>query len=276
MSNKFKNIVIATDLDGTFFGSKATLVQRNLDSVKYFCENGGHFTVSTGRLPLFVLRAMPNVADIINMPAVTGNGTCLYDFSYGCTLKSVFMPSELPKRIIDFMDGFGKDITCRVTTADGFIFESLDNKHALWQYEHFSKNMKGYLLPRAEWSDFEVYKVNIIGEKDEIAVLYPHISKEFGEVATVTRSGYSDVEIMPAKTSKARLLRELIDEYFNFPITLCALGDMDNDLEMLRIADIAACPQNANDTVKQICKYCLCPNTEGVVSDLIDILDKTM
>jgi hydroxymethylpyrimidine pyrophosphatase-like HAD family hydrolase len=42
---------------------------------------------------------------------------------------------------------------------------------------------------------------------------------------------------------------------------------------MLRLADISACPSNANDNVKAICKHCLCSNDEGVIADLIDLLD---
>ena len=37
MAKKFENILIASDLDGTFFGSKTHLVERNLEKIKYFC-----------------------------------------------------------------------------------------------------------------------------------------------------------------------------------------------------------------------------------------------
>jgi hypothetical protein len=43
---------------------------------------------------------------------------------------------------------------------------------------------------------------------------------------------------------------------------------------MLGLADIAACPANANDNVKAICKHHLCSNDEGVIGDLIDLLDR--
>ena len=51
--SKFENIVIASDLDGTYFATGTKLVERNLERVRYFCENGGHFTFATGRLPIF-------------------------------------------------------------------------------------------------------------------------------------------------------------------------------------------------------------------------------
>ena len=35
MSKKFENIFIASDLDGTFFGSKSHFVERNLERIKY-------------------------------------------------------------------------------------------------------------------------------------------------------------------------------------------------------------------------------------------------
>ena len=97
---KFDKLVIATDLDGTFFGSGATLVQRNLDAVKYFTENGGHFTVSTGRFPYHVRVVFPQVADYITIPAVTCNGSCIYDFAKDATIRVMTIPWELMIDII--------------------------------------------------------------------------------------------------------------------------------------------------------------------------------
>ena len=76
---KFENIVIASDLDGTFFGSRQYLLERNTDRVRYFCENGGHFTIATGRVPLFIKTPIPEPEKLINMPAVMGNGGCVYE-----------------------------------------------------------------------------------------------------------------------------------------------------------------------------------------------------
>ena len=45
----FEGCLLVSDLDGSFFGSGTSLPQRNLDAVRYFMDNGGLFTIATGR-----------------------------------------------------------------------------------------------------------------------------------------------------------------------------------------------------------------------------------
>ena len=46
------------------------------------------------------------------------------------------------------------------------------------------------------------------------------------------------------------------------------------DLEMLRAADVAVCPENAIDSVKEICDLCLCDHKQGVIADLIEHIER--
>ena len=45
----FDGILILSDLDGTLLNSSAEISQRNIDTVKYFMDNGGKFSFATGR-----------------------------------------------------------------------------------------------------------------------------------------------------------------------------------------------------------------------------------
>ena len=56
--------------------------------------------------------------------------------------------------------------------------------------------------------------------------------------------------------------------------TLVCIGDFYNDVPMLEIADIAACPDNAPDDIKAMCNIVTCNNNEGALADLIEILEK--
>ena len=48
----FSDILLITDLDGTFFGAGGKLVPRNLEALARFRAGGGQFTIATGRLHL--------------------------------------------------------------------------------------------------------------------------------------------------------------------------------------------------------------------------------
>lgn len=271
---KFENIVIASDLDGTYLADGSKLVQRNLDRVRYFCENGGHFTFATGRLPIFTRKAMPDAHELVNLPAITGNGTCLYDYHVGKPLEEHFIDTDMFCEVAELVNELAPDLGFRGVTLDGFVLPGLENRHNVREYNYFPDFMKKRLLPMEQWKSLDVYKVNIMGEKDDLESLYPVLCREFSDRFTVSRAGIFAIEVMPFGTSKAKMLKKMVNERFGENVMLCTVGDHDNDLEMHSVSDLPVCPANANDAVKSICKHILCDNNSGVIGDLIDMLDK--
>ena len=273
MAKKFENIFIASDLDGTFFGSKTHLVDRNLDRIKYFCENGGRFTFATGRLPLFIKRPIPHPESIVNFPAVMGNGTCLYDYQNQKALEEHFLDSSLVAEIEDFLiKETGFEAAIRATYSEGVVFSTLENNALKREFETFPEYVERVVCSAKNWGDYNLYKANIRGNVDIIQEMYPRIKAQFGDVFTVTTSANTMIELMPLGISKASMLAD-IKERLDKNTVLCTVGDYDNDLEMHSIADLPVCPSNANDAVKSICKLQLCSNDEGVIADLIDYFD---
>ena len=273
---KFKNIVIASDIDGTFLGSGSKTIPRNLEKIKYFCDNGGHFTFATGRLPIFMRKSLPYTKDVVNMPVVTGNGTCLYDFQKEVSVEDHFMTFENCMDLVRYCKELDPSLGFRGTMYDGFVVNSLDNAYDRREYENLSDFMNKRILPFEEWGQFDIYKTNVMGNSEKLKEIFPLLVERFSEEMNVSRAGYSAIEVMPYGTSKAIMLKGAVDRMFGKNVMLCTVGDHDNDLEMHSVADLAVCPANANDRVKDICKLCLCDNNHGVVADLIDYLDKTV
>ena len=102
------------------------------------------------------------------------------------------------------------------------------------------------------------------------------IKERFGDVFEVTTSSHTLIEIIAKGRTKAVMIGEMSDVCFEGkerPI-IFACGDYDNDIAMLSAADVAVCPSNASDSVKEICDLCLCHHTEGLIGALIDEMDK--
>ena len=273
---KFENIVIASDLDGTYLGKRSVLVERNLERVRYFCENGGHFTFATGRLPLFVKMAAPNASELINMPAITGNGSCLYDFSLECSIEESFIDTEVFFELAEFLKKESEEVGFRGVTPKGIVIPDLENGYSRREYYYLPDFMEKTVADMRQWRGMDIYKVNIMDTQERLQKWYVELIEKFSDSFTVSRAGYSVIEVMPKNTSKAKMLKKTVAELFGDGVTLCALGDHDNDLEMLSMVDLPVCPSNANDSVKGICKYQLCSNSEGVVADLIDMIDRQL
>ena len=68
-------------------------------------------------------------------------------------------------------------------------------------------------------------------------------------------------------------MKRLIDLYGLEGYRIVAMGDYDNDMEMLRLADVSACPCNAQSCVRDICDIVTESDCEGgSVADVIDMV----
>ncbi len=273
MSGKFESILIASDMDGTFLGQDGSIPLRNIQSVKYFTENGGSFTFATGRSVSQLLRAVPNAAELCNMPVVICNGASLYDLGQTRELERYLIDPCVAEELYAFVEAFGEPIGMRVGTDGEFYYSTLNNPYIREDAEIWGQGEKS-VLPVSEWRKHSIYKIALRGEEEILARLRPRLEQVFGGRLAITQSVNTLIDIQGAGRTKAALLQTFVRDYFDRPMTLCVIGDYDNDLEMLSIAALPCCPSNALDSVKAICKREFCSCDEGAIADLIDYLDQ--
>jgi Cof subfamily protein (haloacid dehalogenase superfamily) len=275
---KFEKIVIATDLDGTFFGSGATLVQRNLDAVKYFTDNGGHFTVSTGRFPYHVRVVFSQVADYINIPAVTCNGSCIYDFANDRAISVKTIPWELMIELARFVEIEEPSAALRASSSEHYFTctpEGLKNPYAAAEFAKVDDSAK-IVLPLEEWKGKVFYKTVIWADEQVVDRLKPKIAEHFAGRLYVTQSAKTLIDIQLFGSNKGMGIRDVVSEYLGEGYTLYTCGDYINDLEMHAAADVSVCPSNAHPDVKAACKLCFGTNDGGLIADLVEYLDKNI
>ena len=78
MEKEFTGLMLVCDMDGTLLNSKLEVSDENVRAIEYFVDNGGVFTIATGRMELGVrkyLRILP-----VNAPVILYNGALIYDF----------------------------------------------------------------------------------------------------------------------------------------------------------------------------------------------------
>ena len=78
----FDDFLITCDYDNTLTGPDGTVAERNLEAIRYFTENGGAFTVNTGRSGVTSRRLMEQIPAnvpflLMNGSAVVEKGNCL-------------------------------------------------------------------------------------------------------------------------------------------------------------------------------------------------------
>ena len=108
-------------------------------------------------------------------------------------------------------------------------------------------------------------------ETQTLAELENMLKNKFSGLYEYNRSSSTQLELQMAGVNKSRLVEPFKELYAqkDIKMTVYACGDNENDIAMLKKADVSVCPSNAIDEVKAICDMCLCSNNEGVIADLI-------
>lgn len=268
---RFEHIVIASDLDGTLLAGNEAGDERNCERIRYFLENGGHFTVSSGRIFCQIEGRIPYPTELLNLPAVTANGACLYDFASAHAVEEYRMPHEMVLRIDDYLKRYFPDVAARASTPAGMLAYHESNPYIQRDWLNMSDFFS--FRPVEEWSSVGVYKLALRGDADRIVALWDAMNKDFAGELEMAPSHATLLDVQRKGRTKAALLADMVANYLPYPTVLCTVGDYDNDVEMHKIADLPCCPANAVDRVKAVCRLSLCHHSEGVIADLVDYLD---
>ena len=73
----FSDILLTVDYDRTLTAPDSTIPERNIEAIRYFIDNGGAFTVNTGRSMPMALAFTDKVP--VNAPLLLYNGSAAYD-----------------------------------------------------------------------------------------------------------------------------------------------------------------------------------------------------
>ncbi len=271
---KFDNIAILTDLDGTLLADDKSMVTRNVEAIRYFCSEGGHFSLSTGRMHFGLENTVIGLYELVNAPAVLCNGTYLYDFQNASVVAENLMDGELGYRVMRFVREKVKDAHLRASCREGYLLDAAD-PIAIEQVKIYRIDSL-VILPLDKWYTEGWYKLVFSGESEQIQVIRRLIEKEFGTVFQYNQSSPHLLELQMAGITKASMLEPFRDYYRKMGKELCvyACGDYENDYEMLKAADVAVCPSGALDSIKRICDYTLGSNDHGLIADLVEQLDR--
>ena len=261
---KFEGILFCTDLDGTLLRSDKSVSRENLEAIEYFKSEGGRFTFVTGRMPFYV-------GDIFcvvhpNAPIGCVNGGGIYDFD---SSRYVWC-EELARGAFDLVDAVDAEIPgmgIQISTFHHAYF-SRDNS----AMQHFREVTN---LPNlsTHWYDVDepVAKV-IFGDTDEsrlvrvMEILAAHpLAKDYGFI----RSERTLYEILPKGINKGSCLYGIAEAVGTDIAHTVAIGDYDNDIEMIRKAGVGVAVANARESVKAVADYVTVSNEEHAIARVI-------
>ena len=269
----FSDVLLTVDYDRTLTAPDSTIPQRNIEAIHYFMENGGAFTVNTGRSVPMARPFMEKVPT--NAPLLLYNGSAAYDRKKGELMFMHKIDMDMWKTVDEMLELF-PDLVVEVQGIDNH-YNFIPNP--AWDAFSGSNNCT-YAMARRGQDLGPFLKFSIYGEirGTTVASLFEGSEEEIrrldeaqrlietryaGKVAAF-RAAPRIIDVHAAGVSKARAGREL-QERLGRKILVC-VGDAENDIMMLSDADFAFVPSDAilRDRYPNVCKC-----GDGAVADVI-------
>ena len=269
----FSDILLTVDYDRTLTGPDSVVPERNIEAIRYFMENGGTFTVNTGRSVAMARPFMDTVP--VNAPLLLYNGSAAYD---------------VEKRDFTFVHKIDLDMwetvrLCRKAFPDMTVeIQSMDAHYCTVHnpgWEAFTVNQKcacgyaeegddlGPFLKFTLYGTFRDVRMHdmYVGSEEEIRridAVERQLKEMFGGHCAVFRAAPRSIDVHAKGVSKARSAREL-QQHLNKKWLVC-VGDAENDILMLENADFAFVP---SDAILADRFFNVCPCADGAVADVI-------
>ncbi|MBE7040303.1 MAG: HAD family phosphatase [Ruminococcaceae bacterium] len=268
---KFDGYLICSDVDGTLINDGFKIPEANIKAIQYFQSEGGLFTLATGRTPqgahLYINEVNPNA------PIVCQNGAAIYDNS----MKKYLWTSPLEDYAYDIIEyAVKKHPDCGVEVlCEGGIYYVRENAYTTKHMidEKFEVIRKDYRDIKEHW-----LKILFADGKEGADKIQKDLSMtSFADKYQLVRSHVSYYEVLEKTTNKGKALKKL-KEILNINAEkIIAIGDNDNDGEMLLAAPNSYAVESASEYAKKCAKYMLdADNNDGAIARLIEVLEENM
>lgn len=264
---KFDGVLLVSDFDDTLYDSHHRVPERNRRALDYFRSQGGRFTVATGR----ARRTFAPFHDLVPLdaPVVLSNGSAIYDFSKNEMLEQTFLPPSAPVDFAAILDRF-PSVGAEVYHAeDIYAWNPNDITQA-----HMKKVGGGYTVLPFHRMPTPWTKAILQQERDVLRPVQQWLLERWGDRYEAIFSNNYYLEITAKGSTKGDFVAKVADMLDIRPENLYCVGDNQNDLSMLRRSSIPFAPANCAQEVKDWGATVLCHCDEGVIGDIVDILDR--
>ncbi len=271
MNNKTHNKIMAFDIDGTLLTQDHKILDSTKASIKKLQNAGYHTIICTGRIYYHSVEIAKEIGNIDYI--VSCNGAQIYDVQ---NKEVIYTRPHDPKNaeiIINELDNIGVGAVI-YGEHDIYYFHHENDSTSLKLFEGFYRNFKKH-LNSAELKDFikdnKILKVLLyFQDVDKAGIVTKRLREQFKDVAYVVRGSASAVEFSVKGVSKATGVREILKRLSLSPNDLIAIGDSENDIEVLKMANLGIAMGNALEVVKKASDVITKSNDEHGIEYAID------
>lgn len=260
----FDGYYLYCDLDGTLFDDDKRVSSENRAAIETFVREGGRFGVATGRVPSIIgeiERALP-----VNAPCILLNGAGLYDLKQKRFLATHAINRSLMEQVASRVVDVRGNACVQVFTEQS-IYETNPNQRD--DPQTVIEHLPVISQPMEEIHETAL-KLLIAHSSSNLDAIQEAILREpYIDQFSVFRTADWYLEFVTAGVNKGTALEDVRARCGDVKKIL-AIGDYNNDLEMVVLADIGGAPANAIDEVKAVADIVLdANNNESCVAEFL-------
>lgn len=260
---KFDGILMCTDLDDTLLTTDKRVSAENMQAIDYFMSEGGMFTFATGRIPYGAKLMLRYITP--NVPMICFNGAGLYDLKKDKLLWSETLDSKAIE-VVEYVEKNCPFAGIEVCTSDRVYF-CRQNRivEAHKAMEHLPDNYEDYHDIDEPW-----LKVLFMQEENEMDTIRKVIAESpYADMYDFIQSSPNYYELLPKDASKGNAAMELAKMLRVSKGNVIGVGDNENDLSLIKRADVGVAVANAVDCVKEAADYITVDNNSHAISAVI-------
>ena len=238
--------LVLADVDGTLLTKAKVLTAAAIDAVRHLHEAGILFAITSGRPPRGMRMLIAPLG--LRTPIAGFNGGVLFNPDMTVIERHILAP-ETARQTLDLIEAHGLDAF--IYTPDDWLIRDPTAPHV----EREASNVKFAPTVVASFTSSHLSQVvKIVGISDDlakVAACEKAAQDSLGKEASAERSQPFYLDVTHPQANKGAVVATL-SRILGVPLAqIATIGDMPNDIPMLRRSGFSIAMGNAGDEVKQ-------------------------
>ena len=255
--------LVALDLDGTLLAADGSLPAQNAAAIAQVQAQGVQVIVATGKSRWSAVNVSAELG--LSLPGVYSQGliVCTAD---GTILREITLNQHLTDDVVTHLEQI--DLPYVAYNREGLLIPVDDPYYdsIFGKYGEPAPRIMGRMAGRA--AELDINKL-LIGDKGDLQARRADLEKRFGDKATILQTSSEYLEIIPHGVNKGAGLGWLLAYLGIAAEAVLAIGDGENDIEMLQMAGIGVAMGNASQSVQEAANYVVGRNDDCGVAEAL-------
>ncbi len=255
--------LLALDIDGTILKKDYSLSQKVKKAIQSSVKAGVKVVLVTGRMysaTIFIAEELG-----LDTPIITYSGALVQ------TSEKIFfeklIPDAVARKVVKELRAFDLQVNLYMNDE---IFSEVETDTLIEYCE--KRKLKYKIQSFDEFENIQANKILAIGKTPEATTeVLKYLQSEFSDDLCVVKSLPTFCEIISKDASKGKAILYLAQNWGISSDEIMAIGDQDNDIELLKVANVKVAVGNATEGLKVIANY-IAPSVEN--DGVVDAIEK--